>query len=92
MSENDRSASPKIYVRDTGLLHTLLRIADRHDLLGHPKMGASWEGFMIEQLLAMGDAEDPWFWGTHRGAELDLFITVNRHRRPLKQPITPKEP
>jgi predicted AAA+ superfamily ATPase len=68
--------SPKIYVRDTGLLHTLLRIADLHDLFGHPKMGASWEGFVIEQLLAMGDAEDPWFWGTHRGAELDLFITV----------------
>ncbi len=68
--------SPKIYVRDTGLLHTLLRIADLHDLFGNPKMGASWEGFVIEQLLAMGDAEDPWFWGTHRGAELDLFITV----------------
>ena len=68
--------SPKIYVRDTGLLHTLLRIADLHDLFGNPKMGASWEGFVIEQLLAMGDTEDPWFWGTHRGAELDLLITV----------------
>ena len=69
--------SPKIYVRDTGLLHALLRISDRRDLLGHPKMGASWEGFVIEQLLAMGEAEDPWFWGTHRGAELDLLVTVS---------------
>jgi uncharacterized protein len=68
--------SPKIYVRDTGLLHSLLRIADHHDLLGHPKMGASWEGFVIEQLLAMAGVEEPWFWGTHQGAELDLLITM----------------
>jgi hypothetical protein len=67
--------SPKVYVRDSGILHRLLRIADREELLGHPKVGASWEGFVIEQIL-LQDVEDPWFWATHAGAELDLIVTV----------------
>lgn len=56
--------SPKVYVRDTGLLHRLLEIADHYDLQGHPKVGASWEGFLIEQILML-DVSNPWFWGTH---------------------------
>lgn len=67
--------SPKVYVRDSGVLHRLLRISADDDLLGHPKVGASWEGFVIEQILML-DVTDPWFWGTHGGAELDLIVTV----------------
>lgn len=71
--------SPKVYVRDTGLLHRLLGISDQPDLLSHPKSGASWEGFVIEQILMM-DVGDPWFWATQAGAELDLIVTVNGER------------
>lgn len=67
--------SPKVYLRDSGLLHRLLGIRDAHDLSGHPKIGASWEGFVIEELLKT-DLENPWFWGTHGGAELDLLVDI----------------
>lgn len=66
--------APKVYVRDTGLLHRLLGLDDETALLGHPKVGASWEGFVLEQLLARHDLARPWFWATHGGAELDLFV------------------
>jgi uncharacterized protein len=72
--------SPKVYVADSGILHTLLGIDSTHDLLGHPKIGASWEGFMIEQILAQISVRDLdcYFWATHTGAELDLLITGPR--------------
>jgi predicted AAA+ superfamily ATPase len=66
--------SPKMYVRDSGLFHSLLGIGSREALLGHPKIGASWEGFALEQLLARLPRLDAWFWGTQGGAELDLLI------------------
>jgi len=66
--------SPKIYFRDTGLLHSLLDIPDRHILLGHPKVGASWEGFAIEQALQILHPNAAYFWGTHAGAEIDLVF------------------
>jgi len=66
--------SPKIYVRDSGLLHQLLGIATEKALLTHPKVGASWEGFAIEQILATESHDDAWFWATHQGAELDLLL------------------
>lgn len=69
--------SPKTYVRDTGILHTLLGLADEADVAGHPKLGASFEGFAMEQLLGAFDTRDAYFWGTHGGAELDLLV---RHR------------
>lgn len=72
--------SPKIYIRDSGTLHRLLGIGDRDDLLGNPKAGASWEGFVIEQILMMDAVTDPWFWGTHGGAELDLLVNVKGRR------------
>jgi len=72
--------SPKIYVRDSGLLHSLLGIRSSDSLLGHPKVGASWEGFIVEQLVAMPGVRDPWFWATHAGAELDLLVEVNGQR------------
>lgn len=72
--------APKVYVRDSGTLHRLLGIADRDGLLSHPKVGASWEGFVIEQVLMLPDVRDPWFWGTRAGAELDLLIHVRGER------------
>jgi predicted AAA+ superfamily ATPase len=69
--------APKIYFRDTGLLHQLLQIQSHEALLCHPRLGASWEGYVIEQLLAAWRPESPWFWATHGGAELDLLVLQN---------------
>ena len=66
--------SPKVYVRDTGLLHELLGIETMKTLLGHPKAGASWEGLVIEQVLAREPHDDVGFWATHQGAEMDLVL------------------
>lgn len=66
--------SPKVYVRDTGLLHHLLGVDSEKDLLGHPKLGASWEGFVIEQILANEPHDEAAFWATHQGAEIDLVL------------------
>ncbi len=66
--------SPKVYLRDSGLLHALLGIPSFEALESHPKLGASWEGFAIEEVLAaMGD-RDAYFWSTQSGAELDLLV------------------
>ena len=67
--------APKVYVRDTGLLHTLLDVEHEHDLAGHPKVGASFEGFVIEQLFIAFETSNACFWATHGGAELDLLVT-----------------
>ncbi len=71
--------SPKIYVRDSGLLHRLLNIVTLDELERHPKVGASWEGFIIENLLHMlnVDARECFFWATHTGAEIDLIVRVD---------------
>ncbi len=71
--------SPKIYFNDSGLLHTLLGIQNHDDLLGHPKLGASWEGFAIEQIIRQlkVDKESCFYWRTHNGAELDLIVLTN---------------
>ena len=72
--------APKIYVRDSGLLHTLLGLRSRRDLLTHPKLGASWEGFVIEQLLHAAEPDQAYFWATHQGAELDLLMLRGSRR------------
>ena len=74
--------SPKIYVADAGLLHALLDIRDHHAIEGHPKLGASWEGFAIGELVThLGVRWDQChFWATHAGAELDLLVTAGRRR------------
>lgn len=72
--------APKIYFRDTGLLHELLGIAGPAELARHPKSGASWEGFALEQVLRIARPDEAYFWATHAGAELDLLI-VHRSRR-----------
>jgi predicted AAA+ superfamily ATPase len=66
--------APKVYVRDSGLLHTLLGLPTHGDLQGHPKYGASWEGFALEQIVSVTGADQAFFWGTHAGAELDLLL------------------
>ena len=66
--------APKIYVRDSGLLHRLLGIDTEKALLTHPRVGASWEGFVIEQVLAAEPHDEAFFWATHQGAEIDLIL------------------
>ncbi len=72
--------APKIYLRDPGLLHALLQLQDRRQVLGHPKLGASWEGFAIEQILSRIGTRDIYFWSTHGGAELDLMVMKSGKR------------
>ena len=72
--------SPKVYIRDAGMLHTLLGIPDIAGLQSHPKLGASWEGFCLEQILHACGEREAYFWGTHSGAELDLLFLRNGRR------------
>ena len=72
--------SPKVYIRDSGLLHTLLGIGDRRQLDGHPKAGGSWEGFIIEQHLAHVPQGKAYYWRTQAGAELDLLLFLKGRR------------
>jgi predicted AAA+ superfamily ATPase len=86
--------SPKVYIADTGLLHSLLDIDSQQTLERHPKVGASWEGFMLENVIQqLGVRHDQcFFWRTHTGAELDLFIHAGRNRWgfEFKRTTTPK--
>jgi predicted AAA+ superfamily ATPase len=74
--------APKVYLRDSGMLHALLGIRDKRDLERHPKLGASWEGFVLDQLIQhIGvTPEECFFWATHSGAELDLLCVRGRKR------------
>ncbi len=74
--------SPKIYFRDSGILHSLLSLEDKTALLHHPKLGASWEGFALEEIIrhSQVDIENCFFWAIHSQAELDLLIFKNGKR------------
>lgn len=72
--------APKVYVRDSGLLHTLLGIATQRDLENHPKVGASWEGYAVDEILKALGPDEAYYWATHNGAELDLLL-FKRGRR-----------
>ena len=72
--------TPKIYFRDSGLLHYLLGIRSEKDLLLHPRCGASWEGFAIEETVKAVMPDEVYFWATHSGAELDLLLIKNGQR------------
>jgi hypothetical protein len=82
--------SPKIYLSDSGILHTLLDLESRDDLLGHPKVGASWEGFALAEVTIRLDArpEECFFWKLHSGAELDLLIRRGNVRRGFELKLT----
>ena len=72
--------APKLYFRDTGLLHELLGIADAAALERHPRLGASWEGFALDQVLRIARPDEAYFWATHAGAELDLLLFKDGER------------
>jgi predicted AAA+ superfamily ATPase len=72
--------SPKVYIRDSGLLHTLLGIGDHRQLDGHPVIGGSWEGFIIEQILGSVPKAEAYYWRTQAGAELDLLLFLKGRR------------
>lgn len=85
--------SPKLYFHDTGMLHLLLGIRTLPDLETHPRVGASWEGFLLEQLRRSlrADRDELYFWRTHDGAELDVLFMRGRRRIgfELKRTTTP---
>ena len=72
--------SPKIYVRDSGLLHQLIGITTEKDLLSHPKSGSSWEDYAIEEVPRVARPSEAYFWATHTGAELDLLLMMKGRR------------
>ena len=72
--------APKIYFRDTGLLHTLMGVKTLPELVTHPRAGASWEGFALEQVLRIAQPDQAYFWATHQGAELDLLMLRGQQR------------
>jgi hypothetical protein len=75
--------APKVYIRDSGLSHTLLRIKTFEDLLGHPSIGASWEGFVIEQIVSLlPQNSELYFYRTNAGAEIDL-LCMDQKNQPL---------
>ena len=86
--------SPRIYVRDSGITHTLLGLRAKEEVLGHPVAGASWEGFAIESLLAAApDGTQSNFYRTSAGAEIDLLLTLPGGARwaiEIKRSLTPK--
>jgi predicted AAA+ superfamily ATPase len=72
--------SPKVFVRDSGLLHELLGIRGEHALQRHPKLGSSWEGYAIEEVIKLVEPDEAYFWATHTGAELDLLLIKGSRR------------
>jgi uncharacterized protein len=72
--------SPKVFVRDSGLLHSLLGIANQRDLELHPKVGASWEGYAVEEVLKALQPDEAYYWATHQRAEIDLLLFKHGRR------------
>ncbi|MBB6003499.1 ATP-binding protein [Arcicella rosea] len=85
--------TPKVYIRDSGLTHALLNLTTQDDLLGHPIVGASWEGFVIENIIAcLPQGLTFWFYRTSAGAEIDLVIEINNQERyaiEIKRSLSP---
>jgi hypothetical protein len=86
--------APKVYLRDSGLLHALLGLSRQADLESHPKLGASWEGFALSEVVSRLGArpDECFFWATHGGAELDLLVARGRRRLgfEFKRTTTPR--
>lgn len=72
--------APKVYIRDSGLLHALLGLGDQRMLEHHPKVGASWEGYAVEEVLKALHPDDAYYWATHNGAEIDLVLFKDGRR------------
>ena len=75
---------PKVYLRDSGVHHHLIGAGTLDALQTHPRLGASWEGFVIEKVIAEATPDDVYFWGTHNGAELDLLLLTGGRRVGVK--------
>ena len=71
---------PKVYLRDSGVYHHLIGVGSMDALQMHPRIGASWEGFVIEKVIAEAAPDEVWFWATHNGAELDLLMMTGGRR------------
>jgi predicted AAA+ superfamily ATPase len=86
--------SPKVYIRDSGLLHALLNIRTTEDLHGHPSLGSSWEGFIVEQILGiLPERWQAYFYRTGAGAEIDLVLFDSKHKPvaiEIKYSVSPK--
>ena len=86
--------APKVYIRDSGILHALLDIGTMQALECHPKLGSSWEGVCIESIIGqLGARPDQcYYWATHAGAELDLLVMAGGRRRgfEFKRTVAPK--
>jgi predicted AAA+ superfamily ATPase len=86
--------APKVFIVDSGILHGLLNLPRSSDIEGHPKAGASWEGFVIEQVMAhlRAEPEECFYWATHNGAELDLLVVRGSRRRgfEIKRTTSPR--
>ncbi len=86
--------APKVYLADSGILHALLNVHSKRDLDGHPKVGASWEGFVVGQVARQLGArpEECYFWATHAGAELDLLVVRGKKRIgvEIKRTVSPR--
>ncbi len=80
--------SPKVYLRDSGLLHALLGVSSRADLLGRPQVGASWEGFALESIVSAAPRAQTYFWATAAGAELDLMLVAGARRHGFEFKVT----
>ena len=72
--------TPKIYFRDSGLFHTLCGVHSSASLMTHPKLGASWEGFALEEILQAQQPDHVWFYAVHSGSELDLLMEIGGRR------------
>lgn len=72
--------APKVYFRDAGILHCLLGIRSEKELFTHPKCGASWEGYVIEEAIKALQPQEVFFWATHNGAELDLLMIIGNRK------------
>ena len=74
--------SPKVYIGDSGILHALLGLTTRRDVVSHPKVGASWEGFIVQQIvhLLRASQDQCFHWATHTGAKLDVLVMAGQRR------------
>lgn len=86
--------APKVYIGDSGILHGLLGLVDKEDLAAHPKLGSSWESFLLQEVVSRlgANAEECYFWATHSGTELDLLVVRGRRRLgfEFKRTVAPK--
>ncbi len=82
--------APRVYLSDSGILHSLLGITSEHDLLAHPKCGASWEGFVLHEVIRHTGAkrDEAYFWALHSGAKLDLMVVRNSRRLGFEVKLT----